>query len=394
MLTVVRQTSLVVERYTRNGVKKNVHVVVKEKPYLVELALDTSAQIETDDILDFNKLTIEAQLVYDSPGEREVDCIKVRPFEYIGTLGDNPQSFTLEVKFFVLSSQHEDQHFKLRISARRSSSHEKVLNTIYSEPIKIISKPSVVIKDKPPRSLDCKRRTPDSPSSSCDELRPPAEKRAKDDAILELLASIQRQQAEQQKFLERLYEERQQLLEPLLAAAAARSPTMSCCSSPGTGSPVCSPSSPLVSSSTHSSYSSYPAYPSPDFESAFRSVLAAFYRIPPEQRADRVRQFLAHLGESAAFSQLLELVWSENLIFPSPAVVGDSTPVVGPTITITATADLVMQEAEEAFAAAKVSTSDDCCRVPLTLSVGGCDVEALLLSQSLDSKNWIDVEIA
>lgn len=151
-LKFLKQTSLSVDRFSDNGVEKNLHYVIKNNEFSVVVELPDNVENTN-----FNRLAIEAQLLYDcSPKPKEVLQVRQKPYKYKGIVerGD-PRKCTLQVSISILSSQHEDMNFLLEIKAKDSETN-KVVATGFSEPVQVISKPDVLRKKREPKK---KKRT-------------------------------------------------------------------------------------------------------------------------------------------------------------------------------------------------------------------------------------------
>ena len=148
-LLVIRQTSAGEEKFAKNGVHKNVHVVVKNTPFLLQLGL--SRRTRGNEVLDFNRMGIEATLLYDSDEMKEVDYVSAKPVSYKAHIGDRSDQVTIETRIKVLSSQLEGMHFRVRLQAVDSLSQEDIPGmSAITQPIKVVSKPEQVGRKKPP----------------------------------------------------------------------------------------------------------------------------------------------------------------------------------------------------------------------------------------------------
>jgi len=126
---------------------KKVHVVVKNTPFFVRIGF-LQTGVGSDFKIDFRKLTLEAQLLYDCGEEKEVDFIKELPLEYITTFSESGDQIILEVKIKVLTSQLEDMLFILKVTAMDSLTKKNVYPHFYSHPIRVVSKPPRLLKRK------------------------------------------------------------------------------------------------------------------------------------------------------------------------------------------------------------------------------------------------------
>jgi hypothetical protein len=262
-LTILRQTCIAEERYTSNGIQKNVHVVIKNQPFVVELGLIGNAS--SSDRVNFNSLTIEANLLYDTPdnSRKEVGFIKVKPLEYQGHVDENDATkCKLEVQIKILSSQHEDSLFKIHFRVLDSASGQRYSHLeAISREILVISKPEVLRKKNEPRK----------------------KKRTRDEQVLESLSRIeQRFQA-----LEQRLNEQQKLVEKLSQANS--------------------------SSSSSSREKKVGAFLEP--ETAVTSFVNAFSALTPEEKPEKVRKVIRQFSirETERLYELLDLFWAEGL---------------------------------------------------------------------------------
>jgi len=213
-LSISKQSSLEVEKFTENGQQRNVHYVVKNTAFTFELALvnlqNASCSYEEQkvgqDTLDFNKLSVQAVLLYDCPGtqDKEVGCVKVDPLSYRGVISSsNPLVYQIETVIKILSSQHEDMNFKIKFVAVDSYNRPLVdIPPVYSDSINVISKPGVLqkIRDK---QLQVASRTKSKKNKS------------KSDLTMEALARIERSLTDQQAKIDLLMSERNAVLPKL-----------------------------------------------------------------------------------------------------------------------------------------------------------------------------------
>lgn len=135
-LSLLRQSSLHEEKVTKNGSTYNVHVVVKNSPFQVALALK-SAKGDS-----FTQCAYDIRLVYDeSADNKEVAFVKVKPVEYKPTINEMGDQISFDVKIKVLSSHHEDNFFRLKIEVWDPQNEAFPKLMTMSAPIKVISKP-------------------------------------------------------------------------------------------------------------------------------------------------------------------------------------------------------------------------------------------------------------
>jgi len=186
------QQSLAQERFASNGVQKIVHVVVKNQPFQLELGFAASRLGSLP--LDFNHVTINAELVYDNEDLHRVDFVKKKPIEFKAHIADPPDRMTIDMRMKVLSSQLEDMHFRLRLSGHDTFSKQPIEQlVVYSEPIKVVSKPEQVHKIQMPTAP-----------------RPSRKRKAPAD-VEDILLRIEHHQAEQRDMLAKLLAQRDDL---------------------------------------------------------------------------------------------------------------------------------------------------------------------------------------
>src|SRR5690554_167524 len=107
-LVISRQNSLVVEKVSKNGIRERVHVVVKNQPFLMQLGITNYDSKEP-----LSGMSIDAQLLYDSPEMKEVKSVKLKPLECKFLESEQLDSLTAELKVKVLTSQMEGLHFRV-----------------------------------------------------------------------------------------------------------------------------------------------------------------------------------------------------------------------------------------------------------------------------------------
>ncbi|KAF2075675.1 hypothetical protein CYY_002988 [Polysphondylium violaceum] len=173
-ISITQQTCLVEEKFSKNGVQKNVHVVVKNNPFILTLTL-------LDSSLNFHQLTPEVQLVYDSESLKEVDSATVKPLEYKTRANEEGDQLTVELRIKVLSSQLEDMLFRAKVKIVDPRTRKEMSGlSVITHPIRVVSKPDQVKKK-------AKKR-----------------KRAPTDSLMDTLNRIEHQQREQQRLLKKL----------------------------------------------------------------------------------------------------------------------------------------------------------------------------------------------
>jgi len=139
---LLAQTSLAQEKYNYNGEQKVVHNVIKNHPFTLRVGFSNDSSIN------FNNVNTEATLVYDQEGpEKEVDFVKAKPLEYFTHTNDKGDQLFVQIRIKVLSSQHEDMFFRVKLNNHSTITKEFIPSlTLYSQPIKVISKPDQIKK--------------------------------------------------------------------------------------------------------------------------------------------------------------------------------------------------------------------------------------------------------
>lgn len=145
-LELIRQSCLKEEKVTKNGQTQNVHVIVKNSPFQMVCGFkNTSYDIN------FNEYSFDMKLIYDMDDEKEVSWVKTKPVEFKPTVNDEGNQISFDaVKIKVLSSHHEDNLFRLKLTVWNPSQDDEVYYLL-SNPIKVISKP---LRSKPKKGTD------------------------------------------------------------------------------------------------------------------------------------------------------------------------------------------------------------------------------------------------
>jgi len=152
---LLAQTSLAQEKFNYNGEQKAVHNVIKNHPFTLRVGYNGDSSIN------FNNVNTEAILVYDQEGpEKEVDFVKAKPLEYFTHTNDKGDQLFVQIRIKVLSSQHEDMFFRVKLNNYSTTTKEFIpALTIYSQSIKVISKPDQIKKRNGNLSHDPKPRS-------------------------------------------------------------------------------------------------------------------------------------------------------------------------------------------------------------------------------------------
>eukprot|EP01094_Clydonella_sp_ATCC50884_P011233 TRINITY_DN2102_c0_g1_i1.p1 TRINITY_DN2102_c0_g1~~TRINITY_DN2102_c0_g1_i1.p1 ORF type:complete len:372 (-),score=124.28 TRINITY_DN2102_c0_g1_i1:299-1414(-) len=303
---VVKQGSTHQDSILRDGQTKDVYVVVKNSPFQVQLATNAEDHAHmgpsTYPPVDLNHLELSAELVYDAPGHKTVDFVKVKPLETKFHVNESGTQASVECRLKVLTSQLEDMLFLIRFFAVDPLT-EKELSARYSTfsgSIKVISKP------EPHR----KRKTTGT------------KKRTVNDMLLESLARVEKAQGQQEELLS-------MLSESLAVSGDIGRPMQNLApSTPSLASILQSTAShPAHQPNARGGMSSSESIEQPqkkakmadderplDFEIAFKDLMDAFDALAPDQRVERMRLFVEHAGTSnELLSELHDLFSAEGL---------------------------------------------------------------------------------
>jgi hypothetical protein len=132
-MIVIKQGSLHQDKTSKNGVTKNMHMVVKNTPFCITVG-------SSDSSFDFSTAKMEASLLYDSEERKAVPFLQKLPLEYFTHLNASGDQVTVEFRIKVLTSQYEGSLFLLKIEA---TNDKGTISTI-SESIKVVSKPEQI----------------------------------------------------------------------------------------------------------------------------------------------------------------------------------------------------------------------------------------------------------
>jgi len=242
--TLVKQESLAREKFSRNEVQKDTHVVAKGLPFTLDVSSEN---------VNLHNARLYAKLFYDSDFDddfKSVDYVKSEPMTYkvfISTGGDRA---TIECRIFVLTSQHEDSLFRVKAGCVFGNN---AAVEVTSEPIRVVSKPSQVHKEKRKRAgvVTTAPSTPIAPPSPISSI---TGKRKENDLVLETLYRLEEQQRQQKAIIEQLLVQQK----PATVATAKESED--------------------------------------DFESLFHKFLGAYTKVPAEDRPNKVRKVLADVA--------------------------------------------------------------------------------------------------
>ncbi|BFU21005.1 hypothetical protein EHI8A_047450 [Entamoeba histolytica HM-1:IMSS-B] len=149
--------SIFIERQTcaRTQVigNKEIYIVVKQNNFYIQLRSETMQLTECE---------FKCVLIYDTPDKRLVPFVNASPIKYkIHQL--TTHSVSIESKLTVLSSQHEDMLFIVRIDILN---HKELITKLFSAPIKVTSKP----ESKKKLKFDSFKRDNEKKPKICENL--------------------------------------------------------------------------------------------------------------------------------------------------------------------------------------------------------------------------------
>jgi len=296
-LSINRQHSLDVESFVENGQQKNVHYVIKGSAFVLEVALrklertsisnPTSIQLGGDGLaLDFHRITIATELLYDCEGDKPVFKVRSRPLTTKGVVNEaSPCNCKLETVVDVLSSQHEDMNFKIKLTAVDVKTGDTLdfIPPVYSEPFQVISKPDVLAKKKQKNGTKTTKKT---------------RAKTKQDQVLEILARIENRQVQQQAQIDYLY--------GINSNTQANSPASASCAQ-GTRNTA-------TISGHKRSYAEFQNGSNPSLETAYFQFVEAFNRVKKNERPAKLKKLIQNSNPSdlANLSEFTQLVQKEQ----------------------------------------------------------------------------------
>lgn len=328
-LVITNQESAEQEAIHKNGENKQLHSVIKNVPFIIDLSLEGDFDRR---VINFNNCTLEATLMYDTCEEKPVHYVSRRPVEYNCTVDKTSAGDKVRVECIlnVLSSQHEGAYFRLRFSAASLAQHA------LSDPIRVVSKPLQLKKVKEQRkaaaaaAASVEGKT--AAASSGSKKRPLSDCNS---SIQDTLARIEAQQQAQQTLISSLF---QTVMAQLPLTPAGSSAPNTPVSSPyycgGGGNPA-TPSSSASPAAIFAQPATPPAKrrrldnpvpqqapaaaatsePQATFEGHLRGLIDSFHAITPSRRAQAVHSVV--MGASATqvekLSGLVDVLCAEGL---------------------------------------------------------------------------------
>lgn len=244
-LVLEKQESLAVDRFSRNGVTKDLYFVAKNIPFNVHVY----------STLNLNTHPLGAKLFYDfdlEEDQKEVETLKVDPLQYTAHVNDTGDRAVVEVRISVLSSQHEGAFFRIKLSTNDPKTGEV---STFTQPLKVISKRQQV-----------RRMLEKNELQATEPL--PTPKRTSSEMITEALTRLEEQQREQAKLLKMLVAQKAQ-------AVTEQQP---------------------IKQQTNDEL---------DFETAFKRFLQAYQKLPSEERPSKIRKVVKQVQTNTSESQSL-----------------------------------------------------------------------------------------
>jgi len=263
-LVVTAQDSLAKQIVAKNGIPRDVHVVVKNTPFNVHLAFGANYAKNLNERIDFSRCTVSVDVHYDSdvPVEgKKVSLLTSKPCEYRVHLSEKKvDEAILEVRMKVLTSQHEDMLFRLHILVTDEVRKQNYQTT--SAAIKVVSKPDQV------RRINGEK----------------AKKRTHSDVLGETLERIEQRQQHQHDILVKLLSGSNQ-------------------------------ANPVISFSESENKTKEQKSEDVSFEDAFTLCLKKFSMVPHEERPTKIRKLIAASStrDSLQISEFLDLMSVEGL---------------------------------------------------------------------------------
>lgn len=296
-LELIKQTSLKEEKITKNGQTQNVHVIVKNSPFQMVCGYrDPSFNIN------LNEFSFDIKLIYDMDDEKEVSWVKIKPVEYKPTVNEEGNQISFDtVKIKVLSSHHEDNLFRLKLSMWKPENDE--IYSLLSNPIKVISKP---LRSKPKKSQtvsdDHTSHNPSSRMKRSHSLQK-CGSQVKDRLNDTLASKIETLLEEQQKTTQELRDLKKELASQTLNSST----TIHSFYQKQEGESSQHMEGMSISTVLNSSYENLVGEPPKNIENGFTGVLSMISDMEPNEVFDNVRNLLRSLS-TREISKLVELV--------------------------------------------------------------------------------------
>eukprot|EP00029_Vermamoeba_vermiformis_P012811 TRINITY_DN776_c0_g1_i1.p1 TRINITY_DN776_c0_g1~~TRINITY_DN776_c0_g1_i1.p1 ORF type:complete len:360 (+),score=92.81 TRINITY_DN776_c0_g1_i1:81-1082(+) len=264
-MIIVKQGSLHQDKTSKNGVTKNMHMVVKNTPFCITVG-------SSDGKFDFSAAKMEASLLYDSEERKPVPYLQKLPLEYFTHLNATGTEVTIEFRVKILTSQYEGSLFLLKIDAINS----KGTVTAISEPIKVVSKPEQI-----------RRLKSNTPQVKAESLAPAKKRRRVSDEdsvdtsstdVMEMLHAIRETQLRQMELMQHNLSMREQ---------------QEVCYSSEDFSPLDLPSDSME-------VIDKPAPATLSLEQAFQQLIAAYNATDASERPSKIRRLIETDGDIAS----------------------------------------------------------------------------------------------
>jgi hypothetical protein len=229
------------ERISKNGVTKICHNVVKNAPFTIQYGCTN---------IDFSSAHIHCQLLYDSTEFRPIPFLSKQPLEYVVHPSNETNTFTVEFRIKVLSSQYEHSLFLIQLTATLPSGNVLIVT---SAPIRCVSKPDQIRRKKEALLNATETLELDSAPRPRKRKREDDEASSSNEEIIQMLQCIHQTQLEQTELIKRQAEIRRS-----------------------------------VESTTNFEFKSF------SFEEAFINFFTAFNKLDENSRAIKLHQILAN----------------------------------------------------------------------------------------------------
>jgi len=289
-LTIVSHKTHAEETVVKGGVEKTVHVVVKGSPFYF-----TIGSVDPNFRVDFSQIAFEASLVYDCPGDKEVDFVRAKPLEFKPTATNGGHNLETEIRIKILSSQHEDMSFRVKIRGTNPITKEDMPGvSILTPPIKVISKPEQIKK------------------------REPSRKRTMTETLLDTISRIEKVQEEQAHLIEQIISQKQREQERNDEGSMMNAIPLENNPHHHTWTRIYS-DIPVMDNSVNNNNAVQPLQPANvSFEDAFNNLIKTFQGLEGAEKTETVKQLLAE-SSIPKISEMLDLFWSEGLQKEPPA---------------------------------------------------------------------------
>lgn len=203
--------------------------------------------------------------------------------EFKAVPSERGDQISVELRIKVLTSQHEDMFFRVLIQGLDPITRAPIANLrLYTEPIKVISKPEQIKKRISEETQISDTKTPRTISNPANTPALTPRKRSPNDSLMESMGRIEQQQQQHGKMLEQILELQQQA-----------SPAKRACTSPP---PKC-------------------LEIDCDFASAFNGLLRSYSALDRDHRAIAVRQLMRSVNPTDLenLSEMIDMFSAEGL---------------------------------------------------------------------------------